>query len=99
MIHYTAEREREGTLPCFRNLKSVIVPNGLEMDDLLSIPALEEDHPVSRLLICGRVHKTKGFDHLVPALAILRRQGVAVHLVVAGQDEGGYRTVVEQMAR
>jgi glycosyltransferase involved in cell wall biosynthesis len=61
---------------------------------------LRERHgiPAGRPLvgIAGRVHRRKGFDVIVPALA---RCAEPVHLISFGADEGGYRSRVEQFAR
>jgi glycosyltransferase involved in cell wall biosynthesis len=53
---------------------------------------------VRRLLAVGRLEPQKGFDVLVDAVAILRRQGVDVKLDIAG--EGGERArLTAQIAR
>src|SRR4028119_755959 len=54
-----------------------------EIRKLLSIP---EASPV--ILSCGRLEKRKGYEHLIRAVAALRRRGVEAYLVTAGKDVG-----------
>jgi glycosyltransferase involved in cell wall biosynthesis len=61
-------------------------------------PPPERSGAVRRLLAVGRLEPQKGFDVLVDAVAILRRQGVDVKLDIAG--EGGERArLTAQIAR
>jgi glycosyltransferase involved in cell wall biosynthesis len=99
MLHFTAEHEREGGPGRYRSIPSVVVPNPMDLDDLLAVPEPEKSPHGFSLLICGRIHKTKGFDLLIPALARARKDGFDIRIRIAGGDEGGYRGEVEAMAR
>lgn len=71
------------------------VPNGVDLapfDGLPSRSELEAEHPelVGKfvVLFLGRLHKKKGLDLLVEALGGLARDFPALHLLVAGTDDG-----------
>ena len=97
-LHCTSDQERREIPSRYRHIPAVVLPNPIELDDLLQVrDGVYGEQPV-RLLICGRIHQVKGFDHLVPALAEVRRRGLDVLLEVAGEDEGGYRHEVERLA-
>ena len=52
-----------------------------------------------RLFSCARLNIGKGFDILVPALALIKDKGIDVRLFVAGEDESGgsgYRIKLEK---
>jgi glycosyltransferase involved in cell wall biosynthesis len=75
-----------------------LVPNGLESDD-----STGELSPLIRgicgsgpyLLFLGRVNWKKGLDRLIRALP----QVTGAPLVIAGNDEEGYRSTLETLAR
>ena len=77
-----------------------VVPNGVETDlleDTGGAPAAPiRDLCAGRpyLLFMGRVHWKKGLDRLLRALALLE----GVNLVIAGNDEEGYRPGLEELA-
>jgi glycosyltransferase involved in cell wall biosynthesis len=51
------------------------------------------------VLILGRIHREKGFDLLIPALARLASLVPDFVLSIAGPDEGGYGAKVKEMAK
>ncbi len=51
------------------------------------------------VLFFGRLHPKKGLDLLIPAMAILLRKMPAVHLVLAGPIDEGYRIKVDRMIK
>ncbi len=98
-LHFTAAAERDLAPPAYRALPAEIVPNVVDPEPFAGVGA-EGLRPASReVLILGRIHVMKGFDLLVPALREVRRRVPGARLVVAGPDEGGYRTTVERLAR
>jgi glycosyltransferase involved in cell wall biosynthesis len=77
-----------GTPVCF-------VPNGVDLapfDDLPPRSELEAEYPELRgkfvLLFFGRLHVKKGLDLLADALAAVAREAPALHLLLAGIDDG-----------
>jgi glycosyltransferase involved in cell wall biosynthesis len=77
-----------------------VVRNGVEVepyreDAPLSAPVREALDGVPFLLFLGRVNWKKGLDRLIPALV----QVPETALVVAGNDEEGYRPHLERVAR
>ncbi|MFT3917333.1 MAG: glycosyltransferase [Anaeromyxobacteraceae bacterium] len=99
LLHFTSEDERRTAPDPFRSLPGIVIPNCLEVDDLLG---LEREAPAPgppEILMLGRIHPMKGFDVMVPALAALAARGVDARLVVAGGDEGGHRAEVEDLVR
>jgi glycosyltransferase involved in cell wall biosynthesis len=49
------------------------------------------------ILYLGRIHKAKGLNHAVSALALLKNEGKKVKLVIAGPDNG-YLKEIERLA-
>jgi glycosyltransferase involved in cell wall biosynthesis len=100
-IHVTSPLEIEDAekfgyrLPPFH-----LVPNGIDFGE--SEAAAGEPSPLIRelcggapfILFMGRINWKKGLDRLLSALALLE----GVNLVIAGNDEEGYRRVLEELA-
>ena len=102
-IHFTAPQEVETAPVWLRDAgNSVIVPNAVEISHdgegqrfRQKIGAAGDE---TLLGMVGRIHKKKGFDMILPAMAAARAKGPS-RLVVVGPDEGGYLNEVEQMIR
>lgn len=80
-----------------------LVPNGVDLrpfHQLPDRPSYEVEHPELRgkfvLLFFGRVHKKKGLDLLVPAIAKLLPDHPDLHLLVAGLDDGALLPLLKQ---
>ncbi len=77
--------------------QACVLPNGLEPGDYLPELAAgmwRAKNPQANgkivILFLGRIDfHGKGLDLLLPAIARLRREGLAIHLVLAGPDERG----------
>jgi glycosyltransferase involved in cell wall biosynthesis len=92
-IHATADMERDAVLQVLPRARVFVVPNGMEpISDLGATNRLE-----NRIVFLGRLHKKKGFDVLVPALARVAREMPEVETVVAGPDEDGEWARVERL--
>jgi glycosyltransferase involved in cell wall biosynthesis len=97
LLHFTAEDERKAAPPRYRGRPHAVVPNCVELESLLGLDRAEGLAPAPEVLILGRIHLMKGFDVLIPALRTVVDSGSPVRLVVAGNDEGGYRAKVERL--
>ncbi|RJQ43497.1 MAG: glycosyltransferase [Nitrospiraceae bacterium] len=97
-IHYTTEDELE---KCHSYLglrnKAVVVPNGIDISEFTSLPSpdiLKARYPALSnkkvILFLGRISWKKGLDVLVKAFASVKKRRDDVHLLIAGNDEGGY---------
>ena len=82
------------------------IPWGSDLPEPDSLPSrgrLLELYPMLRncsvLLFLSRLHPKKGLDMLIPAFASLAREFPDWLLVLAGPDEGGYRSHLEQQTR
>jgi glycosyltransferase involved in cell wall biosynthesis len=92
-IHATAEIERDEVLKALPRAEVFVVPNCVD-----SVGNLESIARASyRIVFLGRVHKKKGLDILVPALAEVARHLPAVETLVAGPDDEGEWARVEEL--
>lgn len=72
----------------------VLLPNGTDCTSLVKLERSASDPQAPlRLLYMGRLVRTKGLFEILEALRLLRRCGVATHLVIAGSgpDEQALR--------
>ncbi|MEO5370249.1 MAG: glycosyltransferase [Magnetococcus sp. DMHC-1] len=99
-LHLTATREQEDLEQLGIKTAPVhVIPNGLDPPDLsgkalpLNLPQAVLEAERGFILFLGRVNWKKGLDRLIRALPAVA-QGV---LVVAGNDEDGYRQHLEQL--
>jgi len=84
-----------------------IIPGGVDLKVFSRLPSsteFERTYPELRdkkvILFLGRLHKVKGLDLLTRAFGRIHREGLDdVWLVIAGPNEGGYRTQVERGLR
>ena len=106
-IHYTTEDEAEKTHP-FLNLRNqkIIVPNGIDLSefcDSFDKERLKVRYPHLKdkkiILFLGRIHWIKGLDILVKAYAMLAKEKDDVHLLIVGNDDGGYSKKVKKWLR
>jgi glycosyltransferase involved in cell wall biosynthesis len=97
LLHFTSADEQRTAPSAVRALPHVVVPNCLDLDRLLSLDRREAGSRAPEVLVLGRIHPMKGFDVLVPAFRRLVDGGRSATLMIAGNDEGGYRRVVERL--
>lgn len=98
-LHATSELEAEEARRFGYQLPpTVVVPNGVEIEQESVLPTSAfPRNPTGqkRLLFLGRVNWKKGLDRLIPAL----KQMPDVHLLIAGNDEEGYRAKLDTLAK
>ncbi|MCR9198657.1 MAG: glycosyltransferase [Planctomycetaceae bacterium] len=95
-LHATSTAEAEQ----FRRLgfqqPTLCIPNGVQFPTASScVPKASDDQ--QEALFLSRIHPKKGIDLLLQAWARLRPAGWRLRIV--GNDEDGYRSVIEAMAR
>lgn len=105
-IHVTSRREAEEAAAFGFDLRRVRdIPNGVDLEPVEGADTLPPADSVSReiaevigggpfVLFVGRINWKKGLDRLVAALT----QAPGVRIVIAGNDEEGYRPIVEALA-
>jgi len=94
-IHALNEDERRLLLPLRLTTETVVIPNGVFLEELEPLPGPGEfrrahpplgDRPY--VLFMSRLHAKKGLDVLAEAFALLAQRRQDVELVVAGPEEG-----------
>lgn len=95
-IHATSTREAvEAKKFAFKLPEIAIIPNGIEIDDAdLKEDSLPERIHGDYILFVGRVSWEKGLDRLIKALAYFP----SLALVIAGNDDTGYRVALQTVA-
>jgi glycosyltransferase involved in cell wall biosynthesis len=101
-IHATSKLEADEALRFrLRWPRFAVIANGVTMEALDLAAATPENcddviGPGRYVLFVGRINWKKGLDRLVKSMALVSPD---VRLVIAGNDEGGYRADVEAVAR
>jgi glycosyltransferase involved in cell wall biosynthesis len=106
-VLFTSPLEAELAPGTFRKSEwtSFTVPNGtlepvgdsnLQVEEFYA--ACPEVRSMPFLLFIGRIHEKKGCDLLIQAFARLVSSGSAIHLVMAGPDEQGWKAQLRSMA-
>lgn len=109
IVHLTSEAEKRDYLAAnFPARRIAVIGNGL--DPVIFSDISETDaagwrekkgiKPDQTMIVClGRLDWTKGFDDLIPAFAAVLRKKPQAVLVLIGDDERGYKKIIEAMIR
>jgi glycosyltransferase involved in cell wall biosynthesis len=92
VLHTTSEEEARQSQARFRDLRTVIVQNGVEL------PAhVRRSEPTDQLRITylGRLHPIKGIENLLDACKLMEGDPDPWHLTIAGSGEGDYPNVLK----
>jgi glycosyltransferase involved in cell wall biosynthesis len=92
VLHTTSEEEARQSQARFRDLRTVIVHNGVEL------PAhFRRTDPSAELRITylGRLHPIKGIENLLDACKLMEGDADSWHLTIAGSGEGNYPDVLK----
>ncbi|MDI1433169.1 glycosyltransferase [Polyangium sorediatum] len=92
-VHATSDEEAREILHHVPGARTFVVPNGVDVPDVLPDVPREK----ARIVFLGRIHPVKGFDVLVPALARVAAILPEVETLVAGPDEDGEQARVEAL--
>jgi glycosyltransferase involved in cell wall biosynthesis len=76
-----------------------VVPNAVALTRVLTEPRLPAPDASLRLVYVGRIVRTKGLFDVLPALAMLRKEGLMFNFRVAGSgpDEGEFRRTITSL--
>ncbi|HZQ07136.1 MAG TPA: glycosyltransferase, partial [Anaerolineae bacterium] len=107
VIQFTSEQERSEAAELGITTRKVVLPLGVELSTAAAAPAstewLAERAPFlvgrTNLLFLGRLDAKKGLDLLLDALAQLKREGLDVGLMIAGEGEARYAQMLKQQTR
>ena len=101
-LHVGNEAEKRVIAPLKLKPPSVVIPNGVFLEEFADLPsahAFHDAHPELQgkpyILFLSRLHYKKGLDYLADAFAKVAARHGDVQLVVAGPD-GGERANFEQ---
>lgn len=104
-VHFLNDGERDAAPPLGFEGRTFVLPNGVSVEQFDDLPPREAAKAQLGLhnedvhcLLLGRIHPSKGFDLLVPALGRAIRDQPRLRLIIAGPDEAGYRRKVELLA-
>jgi glycosyltransferase involved in cell wall biosynthesis len=92
VLHTTSEEEARQSQARFRDLRTVIVHNGVELPERVrrSGPTAE-----LRITYLGRLHPIKGIENLLDACKLMEGDADPWHLTIAGGGEGDYPNVLK----
>ncbi len=99
-VHMTAQIEAEEFAKLGLSTRRVdVIPNGIDQPPLAAPGGRVQAPPLPaalkwRILSLGRLNWKKGLDRLIEALAYVP----GAELVIAGNDEDGYRSKLEELA-
>lgn len=101
-IHYATTYEKRLAPPWLDTVPSIVIPNGINPDEFAHLPAagsFRSLHPELRgqrlVVFLGRIAPQKGLDLLIEAFSSIASSLKDVHLVIAGPDYQGHRTLVQ----
>jgi glycosyltransferase involved in cell wall biosynthesis len=96
-VHFTSFGERDQASSSGWNLKSIVVPNGIDLNEFegkIKNNRLIERFPElagkRTVLFLGRLNYIKGLDMLAEAWPLVVQEIPNAHLILAGPDENGY---------
>ena len=107
LMQYTTEDEEKKThsFLALKN-KAVVIPNGIDLPEFSSLPGREilrdsyahlKDKKI--IIFAGRLRWIKGLDILLKAYVLLAKQRSDVHLLIAGNDVGGFGKEVRRWVK
>jgi glycosyltransferase involved in cell wall biosynthesis len=82
-----SEEERRASLNRLPKFATTVIPNAVRLPANVKHNAREES---LRLGYLGRLHAKKGLDNLIEASRILKTQGIAFSLIIAGAGRSRY---------
>lgn len=111
LVHYTSESEKEEAEAAGVTTQSIVLPLGIDTEQFENIPARDQargalesqfktsafgERPV--ILFLSRLDPKKGLDLLLPAFALLLRQHPNALLLIAGEGEASFVSILKAQA-
>jgi len=94
VLHFTSNQEAAESVKKIKNIKHIIVPNGV------FVPSKLQDKKVSEkvnLLFLGRIDRKKGLENLLSAITLVDQ--TKYRLVIYGSGEGGYVNEIRKLIK
>jgi glycosyltransferase involved in cell wall biosynthesis len=95
VLHATSADEAEQSSARFPGLRTVIVPNGVELARHIR---RKESGGEFRITYLGRLHPIKGIENLIDACKLLQGDAEPWHLKIAGAGESDYAKILSAKA-
>jgi glycosyltransferase involved in cell wall biosynthesis len=95
VLHATSADEAEQSSARFPGLRTVIVPNGVELARHIR---RQESGGEFRITYLGRLHPIKGIENLIDACKLLQGDAEPWHLKIAGAGESDYAKILSAKA-
>lgn len=107
-FHATSEQEKYDIKKIFPKSDVIVIPNGIDPTDYTSSAQLSSveftqrfiGKPIDgciKIISMGRLHCKKGFDILIKAFAIIKKEYPEAVLLIAGPDGGEYKNLQQQV--
>lgn len=93
-IHATANSEKEHILQLGYNDKVEVISNAVNLD---SIKMKSSWKRTKNILFLSRIHKQKGINFLIEAVASLKKELEGYKIIIAGEGEPSYIASLKQM--
>ncbi len=100
-VHFTAEQEKAEAETLGVPMRSQVVPLGIEPIPTVSDAMFVAAHPglgARRLLFMSRIDPKKNIETLLRALAVIRPSTPGVCLIVCGDGDAGYVTMLKALS-
>jgi len=86
-LHATALSEKENLLKLGYNKRIEVIPNGIDVDNVIMKTSWERKKNV---LFLSRIHVKKGINFLIEAIAALKDEMQDYRVIIAGEGDMGY---------
>lgn len=106
-IHFLADTEKDDYIQAGLPVKkAVLIPNGLDGGAINNLPdkgyfreKFNINPSLKIILFLARINYIKGLDTLIPAFADIVKKNKSAVLVLAGNDDSGYKKTVEELVQ
>src|SRR5262249_36403468 len=97
LLHTTSEEEAEGSQRRLPGLRTVVIPNGVDIPDSVSCSDRDKEF---RLVYLGRLHPQKGIENLLYAYKMVHHNlEIRSSLIIAGTGEKQYIQTLKLLIR